>query len=105
MFCFKAHGGKAYLVALTCSQSPSRPWTCLCPHQEASCLQGFETLTALNILDVSNNRITALPSLLALTELQVWQGFTMRRAESCRYLNNLACERLLMACVRAHSDF
>ena len=33
--------------------------------------QGYETLTQLQVLDISNNRITSLPSLQCLTRLQV----------------------------------
>ncbi len=33
--------------------------------------QGIELLTRLRVLDVSNNRLSGLPSLAALTQLQV----------------------------------
>jgi len=39
------------------------------------CGQGFETLTSLKILDMSNNRLAALPSLAALSQLQVGPSF------------------------------
>ena len=34
--------------------------------------QGFETLTDLRVLDVSNNRLAAMPSLAMMPQLQVW---------------------------------
>ncbi len=39
-------------------------------HVDFLWLQGYETLTSLKILDLSNNRIAALPSLACLMQLQ-----------------------------------
>ena len=41
------------------------------PHQCVLHGQGFDSLTRLRVLDVSNNRLSSLPSLAGLTQLQV----------------------------------
>lgn len=70
--CGRIRGGRSRLaelllrVALLCFEL----WRRKALNIVDSALQGFETLTQLRVLDVSNNRITSVPCLRCLTQLQ-----------------------------------